>query len=77
MTAWPIDPFGMTATDWTDAMAINLEEFGNLPRLENADAWQAWAEQVLNLPGLSGSIVPDPYAFARWEEWAAQLNAVM
>lgn len=74
MSVWTIDPFGMTAIQWADAMALNIEQFGNLGRLENEEQWRAWAEQLLNLPGISGSIVPDPYAFESWQVWAAELN---
>lgn len=74
MSIQTISPYGMPVRDWCDAMTINLEQFGNLPRLETEAAWREWGAELLNLGGLSGSIVPDPYTFARWEDWAERLN---
>lgn len=74
MSVLPIDPFGMTVTEWCDMMTPNLLQFGNLPRLDNPDNWREFGLALLNLPQLSGSIVPDPYQFERWDEWAMRLN---
>lgn len=74
MTISTVDPWGMGVRDWTDAMTISVEQYGNLGRLNSDDAWREWGAQLLTLPGLSGSIVPDPYAFGTWQEWAERLN---
>lgn len=65
-----IIPWGMTATEWCDAMTINLEQFGNLGRLENEEGWRDWALQLMTMGSLSGTVVPDPYAFTEWRPWA-------
>lgn len=70
-----ISPAYMKVREWTDMMTPNLEKYGNIGRLQNDDGWKAWGAQLLNLPGLSGSIVPDPYGFDDWKAWASRLNA--
>lgn len=65
-----IDPSYMSVREWTDFMVPNLEQYGNLGRLSRDDEWRAWGAQLLNLPGISGSIVPDPYQFDDWRTWA-------
>lgn len=74
MAVQVIDPFGMRATEWTDAMTINLEQFGNLARLDDETQWREWALQLMTLGSLSGTTVPDPYVFISWEPWAQALN---
>lgn len=68
-----IDPSFLTVRQWMDFMVLNVEQFGNLGRLDDDAKWQAWGAQLLNLPALSGSIVPDPYQFTDWRTWAARL----
>lgn len=74
MSVDTIDPAYLTVTEWTDFMVTNLEQFGNLPRLDDPNGWRDWALALLNLPALSGSIVPDPYQFETWTAWAMRLN---
>lgn len=74
MSVTTIDPRGISLREWCDFMVPNLEQFGNLARLDDDDMWREWAMQLLNLPRLSGSIVPDPSDFDDWAEWATRLN---
>lgn len=70
MSVFTVNPMFMTPREWTDAMMTNLEQFGNIGRLDDEKKWQEWATQLLNLPKLAGSIVPDPYQFDDWRAWA-------
>jgi hypothetical protein len=63
----------MSLHEWCDFMVPVLEQFGNLGRLDGEN-WQEWALQLLNLPRLSGTVVPDPFQFAEWSDWAERLN---
>ena len=74
MSVHTIDPIGMSAVAWADAMVLELDALGNLGRLESDNEWREWAAQLLNLPSISGSIVPNPYEFGTWQEWAERLN---
>lgn len=70
-----IDPAYLTAQQWTDFMTPNLEQFGNIGRLGREEEWRLWGAQLLNVPALSGNIVPDPYLFDDWRTWAQRLCA--
>lgn len=70
MSVLIISPAFMTAQQWADSMVPNLEQFGNIGRLEDEKKWRDWATQLLNLPKLAGSIIPDPYQFDDWRAWA-------
>lgn len=70
MSVFIVDPGGLAPREWADFMTPNLEQYGNLPRLDSDDGWQEWAAQLGNLPGLSGAVVPNPYNFTVWREWA-------
>ncbi len=72
MSVDTVNPAYMTVRDWADAMVQNLEQFGNLGRLDDEAQWKNWGAQLLNLPGISGSIIPDPYQFDDWRTWAAR-----
>lgn len=74
MSVRTIDPAYMSVQEWADNMVPALEQFGNLGRLWSEDEWRNWAAQLLNLPALSGSIVPDPYDYEDWRMWAQRLN---
>lgn len=65
-----IDPAYLTVRQWTDFMTPNLEQYGNIGRLQNDDGWREWGAQLLNVPKLSGSIVPNPYLYDDWRVWA-------
>lgn len=75
MSIQPIDPSYMTVKQWADFMVPVLEPFGNLGRLDRDEHWRDWAAQLLTLPKLSGSIVPDPYQFEDWRTWAVRACA--
>lgn len=70
MSVITIDPAFMTAPQWADAMILNLEQYGNIGRLDDEKKWREWASQLLNLPKLAGNVVPDPYQFDDWRTWA-------
>ena len=72
-----IDPRGMKATDWTAAMHINLERFGSIPALQNDKNWQDWGASISQLSSLSGTVIPSPYDFSAFEDWAQRLNETL
>lgn len=74
MSVLTIRPDYLSAQQWADFMVPNLEKYGNLGRLDDEGEWQEWGAHLMLLPGLSGSIVPDPYAFDDWRKWVERLN---
>ena len=74
MSVFTIDPLGMDVKAWTDAMHIDLEGFGSIPILIDKNRWQDWASELSNLGGLAGIVIPDPYEFSDWQDWARRFN---
>ena len=62
-------PTGMGLRDWADQIALDLDNYGALGRLDDVDNWQNWAMQFLNNTTL-GRNFPLPYDFNDWREWA-------
>lgn len=62
-------PIGMELRDWADQIALDLDSFGALGRLDDIDDWQNWAMQFLNNTTL-GRNFPLPYDFDNWRDWA-------
>jgi len=66
-------PAFMGLRDWADAMAIDLQSYGIVPRLDDDD-WQNWAARLLQVLPQYNGLAPDPYAFDDWREWAVYFN---
>lgn len=66
-----VDPHFVSLREWADFMVPNLEQFGNLGRLDDETQWKVWASELLNLSSISGNI-PNPYQFDDWRTWAAR-----
>jgi len=62
-------PTGMQLQDWADQVALDLDSYGALGRLDDVNNWQNWAMQFLNNTTL-GRNFPLPYDFDDWREWA-------
>ena len=62
-------PTGMGLRDWADQVALDLDNYGALGRLDDVENWQNWAMQFLNNTTL-GRNFPIPYDFDDWREWA-------
>lgn len=72
-----VSPYGMTPQEWTAATTMDLEAFGNIPVLLDPSKWQDWGASVLALSTLNNVVLPDPYSFDDWQEWALNFNAVL
>ena len=64
----------MTPTDWTAATTPYIEQFGPIPILQNDEGWQRWGAAISVLATLAGIVVPNPYDFTVFEDWAARFN---
>lgn len=69
-------PTGMGLQDWADQIALDLDPYGALGRLDNVERWQDWGMQFLNNMTLQENI-PNPYQFNDWREWAERFCQVL
>lgn len=67
-----VDPYGLTARDWTDYMGSELEGVGQLPILRADEEWRDWATAALMLPQVAAVNPPDPYIYDDWRDWATR-----
>lgn len=72
-----IDPREHTAQSWTAAVTLDLEQFGSVPQLLDGAGWQDWAATIIGMSAISGVVLPDPYGFTDWSEWAMRFNEIM
>lgn len=72
-----ISPLSLDAKEWTDHMTPILERFGSIPHLANATNWRDWGAAVISMASLSGIVLPSPYDFVAFEEWAQRFNDVL
>lgn len=65
-----IDPHGMTLLDWADSVILSVGNAWAFGRLNNEDEWQDWAAGFLEAAPFSQRVMPDPYQFDDWHDWA-------
>ena len=65
-----ISPIGMTLRDWADSIVSDFNNPWAFGVLEDETRWQEWAVGFVRAPDFAQRILPDPYAFADWREWA-------
>lgn len=65
-----IIPADMNVMDWADQMTQTVSQFGDIIKLENPDDWQSWALSVILSNEQWEGVVPSPYEFQNWRDWA-------
>ena len=65
-----IDPRGMTLRDWADSVILSVGDTWSFGKLQSEDQWQDWAVGFVRASNFTQRIVPDPYQFDDWREWA-------
>lgn len=65
-----IVPKGLSLQEWADAVIATTVVAEPLGRLDDESQWQDWAVGLVRAPGLVQRVLPDPYQFSDWREWA-------
>lgn len=65
-----INPVNMALKDWADAVILSLGDAWSFGTLEDESRWQDWAVGFVRAPPYAQRILPDPYAFSDWRDWA-------
>ena len=63
----------MTAVEWTDRMALLLQNIHPL-KIDREQDWRAWARHVIQSAAISQYNPPNPDFFEDWQEWAHRFN---
>lgn len=67
----PVNPLFFDVLGWADATSATLFD---IPRLDDANAWKEWANEVVGRSYLQGFSPPDASVFETWQEWAERFN---
>ncbi len=65
-----IDPRNMTLRDWADSVILTTGDAWAFGRLDDETQWQDWAAAFVKSSSFAGRVVPDPYQFSDWRDWA-------
>jgi hypothetical protein len=72
-----INPRGLTLQEWADAVILVTDSSWSLGRLVDPLDWQIWAIGLVRAPEYAQRVVPDPYKFVDWREWAEEVYPLL
>lgn len=65
-----INPQNMSLRDWADSVILAVDNAWSFGRLDDEKHWQDWAAAFVRAPGFAPQVVPNPYEFTDWRDWA-------
>lgn len=72
-----IDPRGMTLRDWCDSVILAVGDAWSYTKLEDEERWQEWATGFVQAPTFAKQVIPNPYGFSDWREWAMRVYPLL
>ena len=72
-----IDPRGMALKDWSDAVRLTVSSAWDFGRLDDEARWQDWAVGFVRSSPFAQRILPDPYQFSDWRDWAMRVYPLL
>lgn len=72
-----IDPRGLTLTQWADAVVLAVDDAWSFGRLDDEALWREWAVGFLRALPTSDRVVPNPYQFDTWMDWAMRVYPML
>ena len=72
-----IDPKGLTLQEWADSTILALRSSWNFGRLDREDQWQDWAANMVRALPVARRVLPNPYQFTDWREWAMRVYPML
>lgn len=65
------NPQALELRDWCDSLMLALSDSWSFGRLQGDD-WRSFAVGLLRAPNMAQRVLPDPYNFTDWREWATR-----
>lgn len=65
-----IDPRFMELPEWAAAAMLATDAGSEVGQLIDPDNWQQWAVGFVRAPKFAQRVLPDPFQFSDWREWA-------
>lgn len=72
-----VNPIGLTLTQWADAVIITVDDAWLFGKLESEERWRDWAVGFTRAPSFANKLVPDPYQFSNWRDWAERVYPML
>lgn len=72
-----IDPVNMSLTEWADAVMLTVADTWSFGRLDDENKWQDWAVGIVRAPQYALRVLPDPYQFTDWRDWAERVAPML
>lgn len=72
-----IDPHGLDFRDWADAVVLSLNAAWPFGAAGATEDWQNWAVGLVRAPPLAQRVLPDPYQFTDWRDWAERVAPML
>jgi hypothetical protein len=67
----------MALLDWADSVILAVGDAWSFGTLQSEDDWQNWAVGLLRASNFTQQVVPDPYQFDDWREWAMRVYPML
>jgi hypothetical protein len=72
-----VDPRGMSLLDWADSVILSANDAWDFGRLDDPDHWQDWAVGLVRASPFTQRVLPDPYQFTDWRDWAMRVYPML
>lgn len=72
-----IDPRGMGLRDWADSVILASGDAWPFGALKDEARWQEWAVNLARAPAFAQQVLPNPYQFSDWREWAMRVYPML
>lgn len=72
-----INPVGMTLPQWADAVILTVNDAWSFGKIADPAKWQDWAVGFVRASPFAQRVLPDPYQFNDWREWAMRVYPML
>jgi hypothetical protein len=72
-----VNPVGMSLLEWADAVILTTNDAWSFGKLVDETEWQNWAVGFVRASPFTQRILPDPYQFDDWQDWARRVYPML
>lgn len=72
-----VNPIGLTLRQWADAAILTTSDAWAFGKLTDEDKWQDWAVGFVRASPFTQRVLPDPYQFNDWRDWAMRVYPML
>ena len=72
-----VNPYNIPIVTWCDFTSQLLQRHVPPMKIEHEDQWREWGAHAQKVLLSAGKIVPNPFLFQSFQDWAARFNQVI